>query len=69
MPFELEWSRPVGTHQVGYQDHRGKSANKPTLSKKEANMTPIGFREILYRLATLSPPNTSVSYDRPQGGN
>jgi hypothetical protein len=56
-PFDLDWSRPRGTHQVGFQDQRGKAKNKPTLSKKEANMTPIPFREVLYRLAMGSRPN------------
>lgn len=50
-PFELNWSRPKGTHQVGRQDQRGKSANKPTLSKREANATPIAFRDVLIALA------------------
>lgn len=49
-PADLDWSRPKGTHQVGFQDHRGKERNKPTLSKRDANMTPIPFREALVRL-------------------
>jgi hypothetical protein len=49
-PFDLRWDRPKGTHQVGYPDKRGKLANKPTLSKKEANATPIQFRDELIRL-------------------
>lgn len=53
-PFELKWERPVGTHQVGFQDHRGKELNKPTLSKKESNATPIEFRDELIKLALLS---------------
>lgn len=53
-PFELDWSRPRGTHQVGFPDQRGKTANKPTLSKREANATPAAFREILIRLARHS---------------
>lgn len=51
IPFELKWDRPKGTHQIGFQDQRGKSANKPTLSKREANATPIEFRDELIRLA------------------
>jgi hypothetical protein len=66
-PFDLDWSRPRGTHQVGFQDQRGKAANKPTLSKKEANMTPIQFREVLYRLATGSRPNASDHRADAQG--
>jgi hypothetical protein len=50
-PFELDWSRQPGTHQVGFYDQRGKSANKPTLSKREANATPLAFRQALVDLA------------------
>lgn len=50
-PFELDWSRPIGSHQVGFQDHRGKARNKPTLSKREANATPLAFRDMLLALA------------------
>jgi hypothetical protein len=53
-PFELSWERPRGTHQIGFQDQRGKSANKPTLNKKEANATPPDFKEVLIRLAKHS---------------
>jgi hypothetical protein len=50
-PFELRWNRPIGTHQIGFHDQRGKAKNKPTLSKKEANATPLEFRDELLRLA------------------
>lgn len=50
-PRELDWRRVVGSHQVGFQDQRGKSANKPTLSKREANATPERFRDDLIALA------------------
>lgn len=50
-PVDLDWSRPTGSHQVGFQDQRGKARNKPTLSKKEANATPIAFRDALISLA------------------
>lgn len=53
-PFELRWNRPTGTHQVGWQDSRGKDRNKPTLSKREANATPVLFRDELIRLALNS---------------
>lgn len=53
-PFDLDWSRKPGTHQVGHRDQRGKDRNKPTLSKKEANATPIAFRDELIRLAIWS---------------
>jgi len=50
-PMELRWERPPGTHQIGYYDQRGKAANKPTLGKREANATPIEFRDALIALA------------------
>lgn len=53
-PFELRWNRPIGTHQIGFQDRRGKDRNKPTLNKREANATPIEFRDELIRLARHS---------------
>lgn len=52
-PFNLRWDRQRGVCQVGYQDQRGKSKNKPTLSKREANATPIEFALELIKLATL----------------
>ena len=56
-PSELRWDRPIGTHQVGWHDQRGKSANKPTLGKKEANATPEAFRDALLELAMRSRGN------------
>lgn len=53
-PFDLDWRREPGTHQVGQRDQRGKAANKPTLSKREANATPIKFRDALIELARWS---------------
>lgn len=53
-PFCLNWDRPIGTHQVGFHDQRGKASNKPTLSKAEANATPLAFRDELLRLAAHS---------------
>lgn len=53
-PFDLDWSRPKGEYQVGRHDQRGKDRNKPTLSKKEANATPIRFRDELIKLALLN---------------
>lgn len=50
-PFELRWEKIKGTHQIGFHDQRGKSANKPTLSKRNANATPLEFRDELLRLA------------------
>lgn len=53
-PFDLDWARTPGTHQVGFADQRGKERNKPTLSKKEARATPERFRDELLKLALLS---------------
>jgi len=53
-PFDLDWSRNPGTHQVGFQDQRGKARNKPTLSKREANATPLPFRDTLLLIAEKS---------------
>jgi len=53
-PFDLIWDRPRGTHQVGFQDKRGKARNKPTLTKKEANATPERFKTELINLARYS---------------
>lgn len=53
-PFELRWNRPEGTHQIGFYDQRGKAANKPTLSKREANATPLEFRDELLLLAMMA---------------
>jgi len=53
-PFELRWERPVAAYQIGFHDQRGKDCNKPTLGKKEANATPVAFRDELLRLAEHS---------------
>ncbi len=55
-PHELRWDRPKGSHQVGSENRQGVRAverwrNKPTLSKREANATPIEFRDELISLA------------------
>lgn len=50
-PMDMRWDRPIGSHQVGFQDRRGKSKNKPTLSRREANATPALFRDALISLA------------------
>lgn len=56
LPPELRWDRPVGTHQVGFHDQRGPASNKPTLSKKEANATPVEFRDALIAIALSAYP-------------
>lgn len=53
-PHELRWGRPVGTHQIGRHDQRGKDRNKPTISGKAASATPIEFRDELIKLAILN---------------
>ncbi len=61
LPPELDWSRPKGTHQIGFYDQRGKARNKPTLSKAEANATPPAFRDLLISIAaTASLPSTAT---------
>jgi hypothetical protein len=61
-PADLTWDRIRGTHQVGFQDKRGKGFNKPTLSKKMANATPPAFRDCLLSLA-LGPCLRTVPVD------
>lgn len=53
-PAEMRWARPIGTHQIGGHDQRGKAKNKPTVSKREASATPLEFRDALLALAALS---------------
>lgn len=53
-PPELDWSRPRGTHQIGFHDQRGRASNKPTLGKREANETPPAFKEAMIALALYS---------------
>ena len=50
-PIVMRWARKPGSHQVGGCDRRGKAKNKPTLSIKEANATPVAFRDALIALA------------------
>lgn len=45
-PTDLDWSRNSGTHQCGWFDR-----SKPTLSKSEANATPLPFRDLLLNIA------------------
>ena len=55
-PPEPPWLRPIGTHQVGFYDQRGNDRNKPTLSKREANSTPVAFAHWLVVLAQSCKP-------------
>lgn len=54
-PADLDWSRPDGTHQIGFHDQRGKNRNKPTISGKKASATPHAFRDALIELARSAP--------------
>ncbi len=48
-PFELNWERREGTHQIGWFDRK-----KKTLGKKEASRTPQAFADDLVKLARWS---------------
>lgn len=48
-PFDLDWTRKPGTHQVGWFDRV-----KPSLGKRAASATPRRFAETLIRLADWS---------------
>jgi hypothetical protein len=65
-PPDMAWHCPSGTHQVGFHDQRGKDRNKPTLSKRDANMTPPLFRDALLSLARLCWPNAKISGPAPE---
>ena len=48
-PTDADWTRNSGTHQCGWFDR-----NKPTLSKREASLTPLTFAKYLVSLANES---------------
>lgn len=54
-PPGLNWDRPSGSHQVGWQfigeNCRGEIARKKPLSKKEGSATPPAFRDALIKIA------------------
>lgn len=54
IPVQLRPERLKGTHQIGFQDQRGKARNKPTLGRREANATPPDFQAVLLGLARRS---------------
>jgi len=62
MPPLSTQERSAETHQVGFHDQRGKAANKPTLSKREANATPPAFAHYLLELAATCAkwPNDQI---------
>lgn len=51
-PMHPLWARPPGTCQIGFHDQRGQARNKPTLSNREANATPLTFARYLINLAS-----------------
>lgn len=55
-PFELDWSRPQGTHVVGYDSKSLKKMvnPKPRLTRQQAIHTPLEFAKVLISLAELS---------------
>ena len=53
-PADLRWDRPIGSHQIGFHDQRGKDANKPTISGRAASATPPDFADALVALARKS---------------
>jgi hypothetical protein len=50
-PFDGNWKREPGTHQIGYHDQRGPERNKPTVGKREASESPLSFAKFLLELA------------------
>lgn len=52
-PFELNWRKLPGTHQIGGGIHTGNN-RLPKLNKKEASATPLRFAETLIALARHS---------------
>lgn len=62
-PRELRWARIVGTHQVAGKF--GTDIPKPTLSKREANATPVAFRDELLSLSIEA--NNPVTHGGPKG--
>lgn len=50
-PAALDWRDLPGTHQVGGTNERGKERNKPQLSTRDSELTPLQFAELLIALA------------------
>lgn len=54
-PFELDWRKVKGSHQIGdARNQRSKESQKPILRGHAASATPIAFRDELIRLALHS---------------
>jgi hypothetical protein len=66
-PFDLDWNRPIGSHQCGFHDQRGKDKNKPTISGKKASRTPEKFAEVLIALAECSRTEKAPQPNHPRG--
>lgn len=48
-PPELNWARPIGTHQVGRK--RAIGISKPHLNQRQSAATPPAFRDLLLSIA------------------
>lgn len=55
-PTQLDWSRPVGTHQIGKFDRI-----KPTIYGRAASATPPAFAEALITLAANAAPTQQLT--------
>jgi hypothetical protein len=61
-PFELDWRKLPGTHQIGGGIHTGNN-RLPKLSKKEASATPLAFAQVLIELAKHSQKREDGHHD------
>lgn len=57
MPPDLNWSRIVGTHQVGRK--RTSGISKPHLNQRQSAATPPAFRDLLLSIARTAHLRTS----------
>lgn len=55
-PFELDWSEPPYTHQIGHDSKMKRP--RPSLGKREASATPQAFADVLVKLARHSKGTT-----------
>lgn len=60
-PIEARWAYQKGTHQCGWFDR-----NKPTLGKRAASETPVGFAEYLVALARHARLSPALSEPAPE---
>lgn len=51
-PFDLDWSEPQYTHQIGHDSKMKRP--RPSLGKREASATPQPFADVLVKLARHS---------------